>query len=78
MTIRPLIPVKRDMAILGFFTTAGSLINEMESYDNSNEEGVSILDKVMVIDFNPEVHKKLTGKGIRTYYGDISHIDTLL
>ncbi|MEZ4689257.1 MAG: hypothetical protein R3A12_03390 [Ignavibacteria bacterium] len=50
----------------------------MESYDNSNEEGVSILDKVMVIDFNPEVHKKLTGKGIRTYYGDISHIDTLL
>lgn len=69
---------QKDIAILGFFTTASSLINEMESYDNSNEEGVSILDKVMVIDFNPEVHKKLTGKGIRTYYGDISHIDTLL
>ncbi len=69
---------KRDIAILGFFTTASSLINEMESYDNANEDGVRILDKVMVIDFNPEVHKKLTGKGIRAYYGDISHTDTLL
>ena len=49
----------------------------MESYDESNEDGVRILDNVMVIDFNPEVHKKLTDRGIKAYYGDISHTDTL-
>lgn len=69
---------KKDIAILGFFTTASSLINELETYDSSNEDGVRILDKVMVIDFNPDVHKQLTAKGIKTYYGDISHVDTLL
>lgn len=68
---------KKDIAILGFFTIASSLINEIESYDASNEDGVNILDKVMVVDFNPEVHKKLTDKGIKAYYGDIGHIDTL-
>jgi Kef-type K+ transport system membrane component KefB len=68
---------KRDIAILGFFTVASSLINEMESYDTGNEDGVCILDKVMVIDFNPEVHRKLTDRGIKAYYGDISHTDTL-
>lgn len=71
-------PEHRDIAILGFFTTASSLINEMETYDNSNEDGAKILDKVMVIDFNPEVHKKLISKGIKAYYGDISHFDTLV
>ncbi|MBK8983112.1 MAG: cation:proton antiporter [Ignavibacteria bacterium] len=69
---------QKEIAILGFYTTASSLINEMESFELTNEEGVQILNKVVVIDFNPEVHKKLTGKGIRAYYGDISHIDTLL
>ena len=68
---------KRDIAILGFFKIASSLISEMESYDAVNEDCVRILDKVMVIDFNPEVHKLLTDKGIKAYYGDISHIDTL-
>ncbi|MBK9331963.1 MAG: cation:proton antiporter [Ignavibacteria bacterium] len=69
---------QKEIAILGFYTTASSLINEMESFELTNEEGVRILDKVVVIDFNPEVHKKLMGKGIKTYYGDISHVDTLL
>jgi Kef-type K+ transport system membrane component KefB len=69
---------KRDIAILGFFKTASSLISEMQSYDAGNDDGVSILEKVMVIDFNPEVHKRLTDRGIKAYYGDISHIDTLL
>ena len=68
---------KRDIAILGFYTIASSLISEMESYDAVNEDGVRILDNVMVIDFNPEVHKKLTDKGIKAFYGDISHTDTL-
>lgn len=69
---------KKEIAILGFYTTASSLINEMESYDAGNEDGVCILDKVMVIDFNPEVHKSLIDRGIKAYYGDIGHIDTLL
>lgn len=68
---------KKEIAILGFYTTASSLLNEIESYDKANEDGVSILDKVMVVDFNPEVHKKLLDKRIKAYYGDISHIDTL-
>ena len=68
---------KRDIAILGFYTIASSLISEMESYDAVNEDGVRILDNVMVIDFNPEVHKKLSDKGIKAFYGDISHTDTL-
>ncbi|HAY35323.1 MAG TPA: cation:proton antiporter [Ignavibacteria bacterium] len=69
---------KKEIAILGFFTTASSLIKEMESFELTSEEGVQILNKVVVIDFNPEVHKKLSAKGIKAYYGDISHIDTLL
>lgn len=68
---------KKDIAILGFFTIASSLINEMEIYDEANEDGVKIIDKVMVVDFNPEVHKKLTDKGIKAFYGDIGHTDTL-
>ncbi|MBK8553631.1 MAG: cation:proton antiporter [Ignavibacteria bacterium] len=68
----------RDIAILGFFTVASSLINEMESYDADNEDGICILDRVMVIDFNPDVHRRLTDRGIKAYYGDISHSNTLL
>ncbi|MEO8664622.1 MAG: cation:proton antiporter [Ignavibacteria bacterium] len=68
----------RDVAILGFYTTASSLLNEMESYDSGNDDGFRILDNVMVIDFNPDVHKRLKDRGIKTYYGDISHMDTLL
>ena len=67
----------REIVLLGFFKIASSLINEIEIYDENNEDGVCILDNLMVIDFNPEVHKKLTDKGIKAYYGDISHIDTL-
>lgn len=69
---------KRDIAILGFFTVASSLINEMESYAADNEDGICILDRIMVIDFNPEVHRRLTDRGIKAYYGDISHTNTLL
>ena len=32
---------------------------------------------MLVIDFNPKVHEKLTARGVRCLYGDISHMDVL-
>jgi Trk K+ transport system NAD-binding subunit len=36
-----------------------------------------LLDRVLVIDFNPQVHEELKRRGIDCIYGDISHMDTL-
>ena len=34
-------------------------------------------DKLIVVDFNPEIHESLQSMGIKVVYGDIGHIDTL-
>ncbi len=70
--------MKKDIAILGFFRVASSLVREIEEFDKLNEDDSSgIKDNIVVIDFNPDVHRKLQAKGIKVIYGDISNMDTL-
>lgn len=61
----------REIALLGFHRIASSLVREMEAF---NEK---LRKKLVVVDFNPEVHAKLEAHGIKMIYGDISHLETL-
>lgn len=62
----------KEIALLGFFRVASSLIRETMDDPNSD-----LKDKILVVDFNPEVHNTLHSLGIKAIYGDISHLDTL-
>ncbi len=66
----------KEVAILGFHRTASSLVSEIM---NLEEEAplARLKDKIVVVDFNPEVHSTLQTMGVKVIYGDISHIDTL-
>ncbi|MDR3238297.1 MAG: cation:proton antiporter [Spirochaetia bacterium] len=64
----------REIVLLGFSRYASSLLVEMMEED---EDGVSLKDKIIVIDFNPEVRGSLQTMGVKVIYGDISHPDTL-
>jgi Kef-type K+ transport system membrane component KefB len=63
--------IAKEIALLGFFRTASSLIKEMEELDSS------LKAKLVVIDLNPIVHQKLQAHGVKVIYGDISHLETL-
>ncbi|MDH4127384.1 MAG: cation:proton antiporter [Spirochaetota bacterium] len=63
--------IEKEIVILGFFRVASSLI---QTINNMNKE---ILEKIMVVDFNPFVHQTLHSMGVKAVYGDISHMDTL-
>ncbi len=66
----------KGIAILGFFRTASSLLTEI--IDSSTGAGdKSLKDKILVVDFNPEIHESLQSMGVKVVYGDISHPDTL-
>jgi len=58
--------------ILGFFRIASSLLEELAHRKHA------MLEDVAVVDFNPEVFKTLTARGVRVDYGDISQRDTLI
>lgn len=58
--------------LLGFFRTASALISEIE------KQNKPLLDQVGVIDFNPNVYRNLTDRGVKVTYGDISNTDTLM
>jgi hypothetical protein len=64
------------MVFLGFFRDASSILLELES-DGSAVEGQLMLDKILVIDFNPTVMRELRKRGVSCVYGDIAHADTL-
>ena len=65
----------KDLVLLGFFFEASALVHE---YEVAAEAGRHrLLDRLLVIDFNPQVHEELKRRGIACIYGDISHIDTL-
>jgi Kef-type K+ transport system membrane component KefB len=64
------------MVFLGFFRDASSILLELES-DGSAVEGQVMLDKILVIDFNPTVMRELRKRGVSCVYGDIAHADTL-
>ena len=62
----------RRIVILGFFRAASALLSEIE------RQNKSLLDQISVIDFNPNVFRTLTDRGLHVVYGDISNIDTLV
>ena len=61
----------KDIALLGFFRVASAFIREIEAV------AVNIKDKIVVVDFNPQVLLRLPRHGIKVVYGDISNPETL-
>src|SRR5258708_3282434 len=58
--------------ILGFFRGASALLSEIE------RQNPLLLDQTSVVDFNPQVFRTLSERGLHVIYGDISNVDTLL
>jgi Kef-type K+ transport system membrane component KefB len=61
----------KEIAILGFFRVASALIREIQ------EQAPELLNRMVVVDFNPVVHRELQTLGVKVIYGDISHLSTL-
>jgi Kef-type K+ transport system membrane component KefB len=61
----------RPIVFLGFARQASSLLEEMIKRDPG------VVDRITVVDFNPEVRDGLEARGVHVIYGDISHADTL-
>lgn len=61
-----------SIVILGFYRDASSLLHEFQTLYSQD-----FLDKILVVDFNPEAHQKLKQLNIKCQYGDISSVDTL-
>jgi hypothetical protein len=65
----------KDVVLLGFFDEASSLIHEYELSPAGRKH--PMLRRMLVIDFNPDVHAELTRRGIACKYGDVSNMQTL-
>jgi len=65
----------KDVVLLGFFVEASALTHEYEL--NADHGRHPVLDRLLVIDFNPQVHAELKRRGIACLYGDVSHMETL-
>jgi Kef-type K+ transport system membrane component KefB len=61
----------RPIVFLGFARQASSLLEELI------KEDPSVVDRITVVDFNPEVRHGLELRRVHVIYGDISHADTL-
>jgi hypothetical protein len=64
----------KDVVLLGFFTEASALVHE---YEMAGPPTHPMLERLLVIDFNPDVHAELTRRGIACKYGDIGSMQTL-
>jgi Kef-type K+ transport system membrane component KefB len=62
---------QRRILLLGFFRSASSFLAEVE------RRHAALLEQVFVVDFNPVVYHTLQARGVKIYYGDISHAETL-
>jgi len=62
---------KRRILILGFYRVASSFLSELE------RRHAVLLEQVCVVDFNPVVYHSLQARGVKVYYGDISHAESL-
>jgi Kef-type K+ transport system membrane component KefB len=60
-----------EIALLGFYRVASAFLTEMERVRPQLKE------KLVVVDFNPEVFRDLKRRGINVVYGDISNMPTL-
>lgn len=65
----------KDVVLLGFFTEASALVHEYEM--TGERQNHSMLQRLLVIDFNPHVHAELARRGIACMYGDVSNMQTL-
>ena len=65
----------KDVVLLGFFDEASALVHEYEMSPGGRNHPV--LQRLLVIDFNPDVHAELTRRGIACKYGDVSNMQTL-
>ena len=65
----------KDIVLLGFFTEASALVHEFEM--TADRQNHSMLQRLLVIDFNPHVHAELARRGIACTYGDVSNMQTL-
>jgi Trk K+ transport system NAD-binding subunit len=61
----------KDIAILGFFRVASSLIQEIEDGEGD------IKHRIVVVDFSPTVLRRLPRHGVKVVYGDISNPEIL-
>jgi Kef-type K+ transport system membrane component KefB len=69
---------EQDIVLLGFYRVASSFLYEILARDEpTGAAHGGRKDNIVVIDFNPEVHRKLDAYGVKVIYGDISHLDTL-
>jgi Kef-type K+ transport system membrane component KefB len=64
------------IVFLGFYRDASSILHEFE-LQQTDQHRHSIVDEVLVIDFNPEVHAELQRRRIACIYGDVAHAETL-
>jgi Kef-type K+ transport system membrane component KefB len=64
-------PGDKDVVLLGFFTEASALVHEYEMARHP------MLARLLVIDFNPDVHAELQRRGIACRYGDVASMETL-
>lgn len=60
-----------EIALLGFYRVASAFLTEVENLKPQLKE------KLVVVDFNPEVFTDLKSRGINVVYGDISNMPTL-
>jgi Kef-type K+ transport system membrane component KefB len=67
--------LRPDVVLLGFFTQASALIHEYELAGGPARH--PMLARLLVIDFNPDVHAELRRRGIACRYGDVSNMQTL-
>jgi hypothetical protein len=65
-----------SIVFLGCFREGSSILYEMESR-LSETNGDSVIDQILVIDFNPVVLRELNRRGIKCIYGDVANMDTL-
>lgn len=72
---RALVDAGKDVVLLGFFAEASGLVHEYEMGETRSSQ--AMLDRLLVIDFNPEVHAELKRRGIACRYGDVASMDTL-
>jgi len=61
----------KDIALLGFFRVASAFLHEIE------ERRPELKEKLVVVDFNPQVYHALEQRRVKVVYGDISNIQTL-
>lgn len=71
-TSNPDSKIPARILIIGFFRTASSLLEDLQLTHPAR------IAEVAVVDFNPKVHTALRERGVRVFYGDISHPETLL